>query len=306
MNLNGLKGFTEIVYQGSLAAAARTLNISEPALSRQIAALEHEIGLQLFSRDKRQLIVTEEGAAFLAEAQSILDSVAQIPEVVKGIKANYQRRIRLVTMPRLTDAVTAPALAEFRRADPHTLVIVDVQPRRFLERWIAVKNYDIGVGSLPAHHMAVETERILTLNAVAVLPPDHRMAGADQLAIGDLAGDPLIAITTGTLIRRQMEQVFERAKVPLDPTLEVSQVQLACSLVAAGAGYTVTDPLVASIFGDRVATVPVTPASPMDFGFLWPKERSVTPSVDLLCGLIRKHAAAFADKDALATGTAPR
>ena len=110
MNLTGLRGFSEIANRGSLASAAKAMNISEPALSRQISNLEYELGLNLFSRDKRQLELTEEGEAFLSEAQSILRSLQQMPEVVRDIKENFQRRIRVNSMPRMTSAVTAPAL----------------------------------------------------------------------------------------------------------------------------------------------------------------------------------------------------
>ncbi len=296
MNLNALRGFTEIVYRGSLTAAADALNISEPALSRQISTLEHDIGLTLFSRDKRQLIVTEEGAAFLTEAQSILETVAQVPEVVKGIKSKYQRRIRLVSMPRLAYAITAPALAAFRKVEPDTMIAADVQPRRFLERWIAVKNFDIGIGSLPAHHMSIETETILSLGAVAVLHPSHPLAKADRIKLEDLSNEPLVANTTGTLIRHQVEQMFERADLPMNPVIEVSQVQLNCGLVAQGVGYTITDPMVADIFGDQVSTVPIYPRFSMEFGLLWPRGKDVSPSTRQLGSLIRSQARAFADR----------
>ena len=80
MKPDALRAFETVVELGSLNAAARVLNLSEPALSRKIAALETELDLVLFDRSRRQLRPTETGRAFLQEVQPILSGLRRITD----------------------------------------------------------------------------------------------------------------------------------------------------------------------------------------------------------------------------------
>ena len=76
---------------GTLSAAAKRVNISESALSRQLSLLEAELSMKLFSRDNLRLAATEEGELFLLEAEQILEFIEQIPEIVSAIKGRHAR-----------------------------------------------------------------------------------------------------------------------------------------------------------------------------------------------------------------------
>ena len=268
MKIASLKAFAAVMERGTLAAAAQALNVSEPALSRQVSALERSLDLVLFRREQRRLVPTPAAEAFIREVQGLLGTLDQIPQIVRDIKQNPARRLRVIAMPRLTTAVTAPAVTKFRQSHPDVPVSVDVYPRRFLEQWVAEQQFDIGFGSLPAQHALIETQTLFKVPAVAVLPRDHALAARERVTIRELAAEPLIALSSNTLIRAQVDRIFERAEQPMRPAITVSQTFLACCLVAEGAGYTICDPLVVHGVGDRVATVPVWPNFYMSFGSL--------------------------------------
>ena len=293
MKIAGLRAFVTVVERGSLAAAARALNISEPALSRQIAALEDEIGLTLFSREQRQLVATREGEAFVSEAQLVLNALERLPEVASGIRDGSRRRLRVITMSRLSLGITAPAIAAFRKAEPDVLVSIDVQPRRALERWIVGQPFDIGIGSLPVQYPGIESEVVFEVPAVAVLPRGHRLATRSHLGAEDLAGEPLIAVARTSLIGQQIEEVFAREGIVAAPATVVSQSRLACQLVALGAGYTITDPIVASTFADKVRCVPIRPTLSLSFGLLFRKSERRNAYAERLAALVRDAADDF-------------
>ena len=96
MNIKGLRAFQKIMETGTLSAAAKALNVSESALSRQLSLLEAELGLTLFSRDKRRLVATNEGEQFFREAERILDAIAQVPQLVRDIKTSNLSRMRII------------------------------------------------------------------------------------------------------------------------------------------------------------------------------------------------------------------
>ncbi|MEM9798316.1 MAG: LysR family transcriptional regulator [Pseudomonadota bacterium] len=267
MNLKGLRAFDLVMQHGSLSAAAITLNQSEPAVSRQISNLEAELGLKLFSRDKRSLEPTPEAEAFQEQASAILVALAQLPGVVADIKAAPMRRVRLASMSRVVHAVTTPAIAAFRAEHPDITLTVDIQPRRFLEQWVAGRQFDVAVGALPALHADVRIRPLLSVPAIAALPIGHPLAGRDQVTLADLRETPLIAMSPNTLIRRQTDQLFEQSSETPRPLLIVSQTQLACQLVARGQGYTICDPMVAEAT-PGIARIPILPRTDLSFGIL--------------------------------------
>ena len=304
MRVETLRAVRAVVEHGSLTAAADVLAMSEPALSRRIGALEAEIGLVLFDRSRRSLRPTETACALLQEAEPILSGIERIGDLVGELRAGARRRLRLVTMPRLVPAIAAPVIARFKAEHPEVALSVDVQPHRMLETWIAGQRFDLGLSALPARHRDIDTRLLMDLPAVAVLPADHPLAGAEEIAVEALSGDPFVTLSPGTLLRRQTEEIFGRANALLAPAMEVSQAQLACQLVALGAGVTICDPMVPTAFGDRLASVPIAPRHTMSFGMHFLRGREIVPEAEALVRITREAADAFLEARGLPPGPA--
>ncbi|MEO1794337.1 MAG: LysR family transcriptional regulator, partial [Pseudomonadota bacterium] len=254
-----LRAFALVVEQGSLAAAARAMHMSEPAVSRQIAALEAELKMPLFSRDQRQLIPTEEGQAFYAQSKWTLQSINRLPEVAAQIRDGALHSLRFISMPRLANAIAAPAIVRFRESHPDIRLNVEVHSRQFLENWVAGQRFDIGLGTLPTEHPEVVTETVFEMPCCAILPVNHAKADAKSVRLKDLADTPYVALPKISLVQDQARQIMERDGVTLQTTIVVSQTTLACELVARGVGFTICDPLVADAFRDRVRVIPLRP-----------------------------------------------
>ena len=116
MNFKALRAFRLIVSQGSLAAAAEAMNLSQPAVSRLISLLEAETGLRLFDRSRRSLIVSAAGEQFHRETRHILDGIEELPHIAAGIQAGQGQPLRLVTAPRTAAGLVTPALAHLQRS----------------------------------------------------------------------------------------------------------------------------------------------------------------------------------------------
>lgn len=270
MNIKGLRAFTKIMAMGTLSAAAKSMNISESALSRQLSLLEAELGLVLFSREKRRLIPLPDGEVFYREAERILTSIEQIPEIVRDIKNGTQMRMRIIAMPRMASSIAAPAIAKFLEEQPDKEVAIEVQPRRLLERWVASRKYDLGLGALPAHHSGIQTEKLYSVPVVAVLHPDHPFATRTSLRVEDLAGERFISMAPDTLLGQQVKTILGNAGITPKSPIQSSQAQLCCKFVAQGLGVAITDAMIADTFGSEVKMVPITPHIHLDFGLLYP------------------------------------
>ncbi|CUH44952.1 LysR family transcriptional regulator [Ruegeria atlantica] len=271
MNIKALRAFRATLSEGTLVAASEILHLSQPAISRLISGLEAELGLTLFDRSGRNLTPTREGLAFYREAGRILDNLDEVPRIAAEIKAGRTETLRVVTMPRIARAISAPALAMFLQAHPDTNVTLDIRARREASKWLAGREYDIGIGALPVEHPGVKTKPLLRVRAQAVLPVAHALSDRKSVTATDLAREPVIRLMNGLLLREQLDDIFRSAGVNPRHTCEVAASQLACSLVAEGAGITIADELVAAQeTKERLALVPIAPERWMTFGLLYP------------------------------------
>ena len=293
MRTETLRAFQAVAELGSLTAAAKALNMSEPALSRQIAGLEDALRLTLFDRSRRQLRTTETGRAFLAEIQPVLAGLERIGDFADEVRAGLRRRIRLVSMPRLSTAITAPAVARFRAAHPEVELSVDVQPRRLLETWITGQRFDVGLSSLPARHRDIDTRQLFELPAVAVLPKGHRLEGAGSVEVEALLDDDFYTLRPGTLLRQQTEAIFGHANAILQPAVEVGTAHLLCHVVAEGGGVSICDPMLPLAQPDTLSIVPLRPFYPMAFGMHFLRGQSPIPEAEALVRVVHEVADAF-------------
>ncbi len=297
MNLKGLRAFTLIMAKGTMADAAEAMHLSQSSVSRHLSLLEAEIGIALFTRKHRRLTPTPEAEAFYREARRILYGIEEIPRITDRIKRGPRRHLRVVTMPRMAARITAPAISRLMEKDPHIQVSVEVQPHQLLQHWVAGHQFDLGIGFLPAVHAAIRTEAIGRMPTVVVLHPDHPLAGRETLTISDMAPYSLIAMAPGTLVRHQTDMAFAAARIPLRPRIEVSAMVLACSIVAQGCGYTVSDPMMPITLGrGNLVSVPLVPRIDVEFGFLYPRDDMASPAVEGFARIVRQIAKEFIDR----------
>ena len=276
MNIKALRAFRLAFSEGSLAAASEVMHLSQPAISRLISGLEAEIKLQLFDRSGRSLTPTSEGIAFYREAGRILDNLDEVPRIASDIRAGRTESLRIVTMPRIAQFLSAPTVAMFTQEYPNVSVTLDVRARREAGKWLAGREYDIGIAALPVSHPDIRTVPLVRVRALAILPADHSLANEANITADQLANDTVIRLMQGLLLRDQLDDAFNSAGVTPEATHEVSSSQLACALVAEGAGITIADEMVAQSFGDRLAGVPIEPERWMTFGLLLPRNRPTT------------------------------
>ncbi len=291
MNIKALRAFRATLSGGSLAVAAEKLHLSQPAVSRLISSLEGELKLDLFDRSGRNLMPTPEGMAFYREAGRILDNLDEVPRIVAEIRAGRTQTLRVVAMPRVSQALASPAVADFLQQFPDINVSLDVRARREAGEWLVGREYDIGVGALPVDHPEIYTEVLLRARPVAILPAGHPLAERSELRAEDLSEYPIIRLMRGLLLRDQLDDIFSAVGIVPQHLCEVSSSQVACQLVADGAGITIADQMVsAKIDTDKIVTVPIVPKRWMAFGLLYPKASVTTPGRDAFIAQLRKQA----------------
>lgn len=292
MNIKALRAFRAVVAEGSVIGASRTMNLSQPAVSRLLALLEGELRLTLFLRVRRRLVLTDEGRAFLREAGRILANLDEIPRIADEIRASRVKRLRVVSMPRAALSVICPAVANLARDHPDVEISLDLRTRRDLELWIGGKEYDVGFGNVPVLHHSVRSVALVRARLELLLPAGHRLACRDRLTVEDLAGEAVIAQFPGLLLRKQMDELFHASEMHIPYRLQTASSQMASHLVANGAGVTIIDRLsAATIDPQKVVLRPLDPERWVSFGVILPKDEEAAPLTELMIDYIRREIA---------------
>jgi DNA-binding transcriptional LysR family regulator len=188
LDLRKLRYFVAVADQLHFGRAAEELHIAQPVLSRQIRALEKDLGTPLLTRDSHGVALTDAGRQLLTDAGPLLASARAVRHRVTEAALGGRR---LMVGFRAGIAV-APAVQRF--ATRHPDVRVDVQRIKSDDQATMLLDgrIDLGYVRLPIDETGLRVTPLYTEPRVAVLPAGHRLAGKEQITEADLAGEPLI------------------------------------------------------------------------------------------------------------------
>jgi DNA-binding transcriptional LysR family regulator len=197
MEFHQLRYFVATAEELSITAAAKRLHLSQPALSRQILALEEQLGVALFQRLKKRIHLTEAGRFFLDRARQILCDAETSVQQVREQYGDAKRTIRLGFLTIFLDDIVAPAVRSLRKESPKTgVALFELSPKAQLDR-LRDGELDLALlGNLADEDRSRYTVRSLMRNPMAiVLPDDHRLAGRKQVTLKELAGEPFVSLS---------------------------------------------------------------------------------------------------------------
>ena len=263
VDLRKLRYFEAVARHLHFGRAAAELHIAQPVLSRQIRALESELHVQLFRRDRRATELTDAGRQLLADAVGLLTSATALQRRVAQA-ARGEARLVVAFMPGL---IVTDAIRRLRRNRPHLAVEV---LRTTWDDQVAVLHdgrADLSYLRLPAPTEGLTVQQLFTEPRVVVLPADHPLAGKEQVSVRDLAGETLLQHPDAVPEWRDVATVAAVA-------LPSSVVEEKLENVASGRGIAIL-PLSTAQFYTRpdVVHVPVTDIAQSRVVLAWLSER---------------------------------
>ncbi|MDN3921437.1 LysR family transcriptional regulator [Roseateles violae] len=237
MNLKQLEYFIRVAEHGSFSKAALLLDIAQPALSRQVRALETELREALFLRNGRGVTLTEAGARLLEHGQNILQMLANAREDLGAQRDEPLGRVVIGMPPTLARLHTLALIHTFHREMPKARLSVMEGFSVHITEWLLSGRADLALVYNPEPLPALEIEPLAEEHMSLVSPAAEAPGG--PVALRDLPRYPLILPQRGYIFRKLMEQSAAMAGVQLNVAWEVSSLPVILDLVAAGMGHAV-------------------------------------------------------------------
>lgn len=237
MTLRQLEVFLAIVRARSYRQAAEALHASQPALSQHIRELEGELGVRLFDRLTRGVILTEAGRLLEERAKRVFATLTDVRDVL-GELEGLQRGSLLVGASTTPGIYVLPAIiGAFRRRHPG----IDLQLRIANSRAIedAIRAHEVDLGVVGGHGLAPGEECLaagLADELVLIVSPRHRWAGRREVVPAQLAGEPLLVREEGSATRRVTERALDQAGIRRRVSMELGHTEAIKQAVMAGLG----------------------------------------------------------------------
>jgi len=195
MELRHFRCFVALAEYLHFAHAAELLHMTQPALSQQIKALEDELGVRLFDRRKREVLLTEAGSYFLQEAQLTLKHSERAQDIAKRVARGQLGSLRVgyVSSVPFTGILSRIA-SEFRQHAPGLqLVLEEIFGQEQLIK-IAAGTLDAGIIRLPIEHELphLETKVLSKERMVIAIREDHPVARLEEIPVADLRNESFI------------------------------------------------------------------------------------------------------------------
>ncbi|MFL6374578.1 MAG: LysR family transcriptional regulator [Pyrinomonadaceae bacterium] len=237
MEIRQLKAFLAIAEAKTFTAGAKATGVTQAAISMQIRQLEEEVGLPLFTRTPRRILMTEAGEHLLERARTILrEHDAALGELAElgGVEHG---RLRIGSSSSTFSANQLPSiLIEIRRQYANAQITVCAATSQRLVDMLTHGEIDIAFVSLPVENGMITAEKVFSDEIVAIAHPTHPRAKKRSITPADLAEQPLILGERGGNTRRLIDDFFENAGLKPNIIMELSRQEAVNEMVEANLG----------------------------------------------------------------------
>jgi LysR family transcriptional regulator, nitrogen assimilation regulatory protein len=289
MDLRILQAFIRVAELGSIARAASVLNQTQPTISRQIAALEQEVGGALFIRHRRGMSLSASGEQFRIQAMQALRGLEQAKAEFAANAGEPAGTVSLGLPPALISVFSGPVVDRFTKAYPRVLLHVYEAISQGLEELMRSGEADVAV--LLADRKVLRNALLTPLGVEPLMlagPRGTRLDPKKPVGFEALAGLPLLTYRPPNYLRLMTEAGLRKQGVAFKATVELETLPLTIELIKRGTGYGVI-PRSALRHDARVTMAPLRGLS-VTWTLAVNRERAQGSAVRALSTMIRSQA----------------
>ncbi|MDH2347281.1 LysR substrate-binding domain-containing protein [Bradyrhizobium sp. SSUT77] len=294
MDFRQLRTFSCVAELGSLSKASDTLRVAQPALSRQIKLLEHELRIELFTRNGRGMVLTDAGRLLLARTSGIVRQIDQIRDDIQSSKGPPSGQVVLGLVPTVSCVLSARFARRCVEKFPGiSLRIVESYSGHLVE-WLHRGEMDLAILYGRSADLHLNVESLGRDNIVAVGPRGCGLARKKNVDVGWLLRQRLVLPSHSHGLRALIEHAAAQRKIKLDVQLEADSFRVLTSLVEEGLGFALLPP--SSVHGEvadgRLETAVVSKPMTRELIFASPIDRPVSTASLAVTALLREEVAA--------------
>ncbi len=239
MDIRQLEIVRAVSERGSFTAAARLLNVSQSAVSRQVLLLEEELGEPLFLRLGRKVRLTAAGTALLDLSRRVLADVRETTASIVDQQQTLAGTLHLGGGMTVCLHVFPALLKEFRKRHPRVEIKLTTGATPVLLERIRSGALDVGLLTLPVDGADLAQVPVMREELLLVMPPAHKLAKLRRISPADLVGQPWVLFERGSSTRRVIDEMMQRDGIRPRIVMETENVEILKALTMIGMGLTI-------------------------------------------------------------------
>jgi len=261
MRLRQIEVFHAVYTSGSISAAARALNVSQPSVSKVLHHTQYQLGFELFTLVRGRLVATDEAHALFVEVNDIFKRIGSLQKTVANLRNGEGGHIRLAVLPSLGLHVAPRAIATFRKQHADVTFSVQTLHHQGLFQALYERECDIAIAYNPPQHPRMQRREIGVGQLMLLFSESDLPDPGDAVPIGRLADRDLIGLANSGPVSDLLGMELERHHIGIREVVSNQTYYLAASLTRCGGGMSVIDEFTAYFSsGNGILCRPIVPA----------------------------------------------
>lgn len=287
MNIRDLQYFAAVADLEHFGHAAERCFVSQPTLSGQIKKLESELGVTLFERNNRHVMLTDTGAEVLRAAQRILRDVDTIHDVAKSHRDPLSGRFRLGAFPTLAPYLLPSIVPEVKASLPDLRLILIEEKTAVLIDKLLKGEIDAALLALPINEPQLEVRTLFDDEFLLAVSSDHQLASSDRVTEKAIADQQLLLLEEGHCLRDQALEVCTVNRIAEDQEFRATSLETLRQMVKAGTGITFMPEIAAHADEAGIEYIPFSGKPPKrTIGLVWRKTTARTELIERFARLL--------------------
>lgn len=288
MNLRDLQYFISVAKNQHFGKAAEESHVSQPALSMQLKKMEEELGVQLFERTNKNVLITSVGEEILERAKTILNLADEIKRIAKTHQDPFSGEIRLGVFPTLAPYFLPLIVPEITKSYPKLKLLLIEEKTDTLVEKLQSGEIDAAFLALPVEGESLATHRLYNDEFYLATPKNHPYASKRIVEQEALRNERLLLLKEGHCLRSQALDVCALTGAYEQQDFQATSLETLRQMVAAGVGMTLM-PGLARKENDGLVYIPFkAPAPSRTVGMVWRKASSRSSCLEGLLKLIKQ------------------
>lgn len=285
MNLNLLKTYIKVVETQNLSKTAEEFGLSQPAVTKQIQALEEMYGVLLLERSGRKLKPTEAGEVLYQHAREVIRTVEKAEKAMEEIAESRKGKLYIGASTIPGQYILPSLLKKFKDQNSHISISMDIGDTEEIFSQVAERELDIGIVGGWINNRKVDGFKWLEDELVVVVPESHSLSKKEEIEIKDILYERWIFREKGSGTRRAVEDLlaaYDIKKEDLNIYMEAGSTEAVMAVVESGMGISIVSRwALSNICGQRKIKVLKIkePRIKRFFYVVYPKQKSRRKSV---------------------------
>lgn len=258
LTLRQIEVIRAIMITGTIAGAAKLLNVSAPGISRLMKHTERTLRLKLFDRRHGRYVPTPEAKDIFEQINGVYRKVDDLHSMLARIERGGDVEFKLGSVPSICHVMVPRAIERLRRKHPDLRIDINILKIEEALDYLLLGKGEIVAMSYKLDHPGLDFMPLAMGELLCIVPQNHPLAGRTSISAREIVTHPLIGIDPTDPYGRIMSEIFERQKLRYDMAIKARFGTTVCSLVRAGLGIAIIDQFtVAHGSMQGIATIPI-------------------------------------------------